>query len=107
MAAPPEKKIKSLRAFAREVETYQAAAGRPLWFRGTGKGIYPLKPSLYRHPAKTTVQEVAELERNLVQHFRQRSIIYGTRPLADDWEVLFFMQHYVFPTRLLDWTESP
>jgi hypothetical protein len=39
--------------------------------------------------------------------FRQRSIPYHSRSLADDWDTLFFMQHYGVPTRLLDWTENP
>jgi len=39
--------------------------------------------------------------------FRQRSIPYHSRPLTDDWDTLFFMQHYGIPTRLLDWTENP
>lgn len=39
--------------------------------------------------------------------FRQRSIPYHNRPLTDDWETLFIMQHYGIPTRLLDWTENP
>jgi hypothetical protein len=39
--------------------------------------------------------------------FRQRSIPYHTRSLIDDWDALFFMQHYSVPTRLLDWTENP
>ena len=25
----------------------------------------------------------------------------------DEWNMLFFMQHYGVPTRLLDWTENP
>lgn len=39
--------------------------------------------------------------------FRQRSLPYHSRDLSDDWEALFFMQHYGAPTRLLDWTENP
>jgi hypothetical protein len=30
-----------------------------------------------------------------------------SRSLVDDWDALFFMQHYGVPTRLLDWTENP
>jgi hypothetical protein len=27
--------------------------------------------------------------------------------LDEDWDTMFFMQHYRIPTRLLDWTENP
>ena len=47
------------------------------------------------------------MERQLMSRFRQRSIPYQTRELKDDWDALFFMQHYGVPTRLLDWTENP
>jgi len=39
--------------------------------------------------------------------FRQRSIPLHNRSLDNDWDALFFMQHYSVPTRLLDWTENP
>jgi len=40
--------------------------------------------------------------------FRQRSIPYQTRVLLDEWDTIFFMQHYGIPTRFV-WTgpENP
>jgi hypothetical protein len=43
----------------------------------------------------------------LVMRFRQRTIPLHSRDLSDEWDALFFMQHYGVPTRLLDWTENP
>lgn len=97
----------NLPEYLKLVEQFQKSAGHSLWFRGSGKSKYRLIPSLYRHPSLTTQAELEELERQLMVRFRQRSIPYHTRNLSDDWEALFFMQHYGVPTRLLDWTENP
>ncbi|HEX4006247.1 MAG TPA: FRG domain-containing protein [Acidobacteriaceae bacterium] len=43
----------------------------------------------------------------MMMRFRQRSLPFVTRQLSDEWDRLFFMQHYGIPTRLLDWTENP
>lgn len=89
------------------VEELQKGKNTPLWYRGCGKSNYKLLPSLYRHPTKTKIEDIARLEGQLITRFRQRSIPFHDRTLADDWDTLFFMQHYGIPTRLLDWTENP
>ena len=102
-----EYRPKSLPEYLERVERLQKKAGHPLWFRGTRKMTYPLIPSFYRHPKLTSSDAIQELERKLMTRFRQRSIPYLSRDISDDWEALFFMQHYGVPTRLLDWTENP
>jgi hypothetical protein len=77
-----------------------------LWFRGVGKSNYGLVPSLFRHPRITDVKELIELEFDILNRFKHRSIPFQQRPLNTDWEYLFFMQHYAVPTRLLDWSEN-
>jgi hypothetical protein len=88
------------------VQALQRTAGHPLWFRGNRQSKYKLIPSLYRHPNITSIDQLRKLERELMVRFRQRSLPYHSRDLRDDWEALFFMQHYGVPTRLLDWTEN-
>jgi hypothetical protein len=89
------------------IETHQAAAGTSLWYRGCGNAAHKLLPSLYRHPTYRTSDEFSNVENQIMMRFRQRSIPFVQRALGDDWEVLFLMQHYGVPTRLLDWTENP
>jgi hypothetical protein len=99
--------LRSLAQYLELIERLQREAGHSLWFRGCGRASYVLIPSLYRHPTKVSQHDLEELERQLMTRFRQRSIPYHSRNLSDDWDALFFMQHYGVPTRLLDWTENP
>ena len=80
-----------------------------LWFRGQSRQEYTLVPSVFRPPRN----EEAGCENGsawydesmMIQHFRQRNPSYDqTHKIAFD--LLCLMQHYQFPTRLLDWTES-
>lgn len=99
---------RSLPQYLEVIEGFQAGpAGSSLWYRGCGSDKDKLLPTLFRHKKLKTAEELSGLERDLMMRFRQRSIPYRTRSLADDWEALFFMQHYGVPTRLLDWTENP
>lgn len=107
MAKVTERPINSFRQYVALVERMQSNAKNSLWFRGCGNTNHSLLPSLYRHRAKRTAQEFEELERKLMTRFRQRSMPLVNRPLNEDWDTLFFMQHYGIPTRLLDWTENP
>ena len=84
-----------------------AAGANPLWFRGCGSHTYRLIPSLYRHPTTTNPGDLLSLEARMLERFRQRSLPFHDRRLDDDWECLFFMQHFGVPTRLLDWSENP
>ena len=107
MARVREEKPRSFTDFVALVEKYRSSSEDELWYRGCGKADYKLVPSLYRHKTETTIEKVAVLEQSLIDRFRQRSIPLLTRPLGDEWDTLFFMQHYRIPTRLLDWTENP
>jgi hypothetical protein len=107
MPAPRERRARTLPQYLALIEDAQRRASESLWYRGCGSAKHKLLPSLYRHRGHTQVEQFATLERQLMTRFRQRSIPYHSRTLTDDWDALFFMQHYAVPTRLLDWTENP
>src|SRR3954451_21756407 len=100
--------VESLRAYTELIEDLMTDS-EPLWCRGVGNAGHGLVPSMYRHPSITDIDELLALEHLLVQRFKERSIPYQATPvrLQDKWDVLFVMQHFGAPTRLLDWTENP
>ena len=77
------------------------------WFRGVGKERYELVPRIYRgkqeigweYNANEAVDMRAEFARR-AKPFINRNLPYSIG------EYLHLMQHYGFPTRLLDWTEG-
>jgi hypothetical protein len=71
------------------------------WYRGHSQGTYQLIPSLFR--GMSTATELRERETDLYYEFRSRA--RQLHHLPSSWDVLFAMQHYGVPTRLLDWTE--
>ena len=107
MSRVREERPSSLLEYLALVEQQQKKAPQSVWYRGCGSSQFRLLPSLYRHRNATSPESLASLERELMTRFRQRSIPYHSRVLTDDWDTLFFMQHYGVPTRLLDWTENP
>jgi hypothetical protein len=107
MTVPGVVNASTLKEFTELIEALKPSMDAPVLFRGCGKATYTLLPSLYRHPKKKDVAELIELEGSILTRFRHRSIPYQERPPGGDWELLFLMQHFGVPTRLLDWTENP
>jgi hypothetical protein len=106
---PPvkEERPRSFVEYVQVIEKYQAASASPLWYRGVDKSGHPLSPSLYRHKSPKTAEAFAMLEGEVISRFTQRSLPYLKQPMSDPWQKLFMMQHFGFPTRLLDWSENP
>jgi FRG domain len=100
-------KIKTFKQFVSEVESLRVSGPGRLWYRGCGGASYQLRPTLYRHKIKCSIADCIDNEKALFRRFQQRSIPFRTRTLETEWDMLFFMQHYGVPTRLLDWTENP
>lgn len=82
------------------VRQARADLGNPdvVWYRGMSSSNYTLLPSLLR------ASKGIEKEQSLFNEY-QRSAARLTTPRTNDWELLFDMQHYGIPTRLLDWTD--
>lgn len=102
-------------AFLAEIANARTKVGCPeggdseAWFRGHTRADFKLLPSLFRafeQPnAEKNWQTVFYKESDLFWEFAARAReLHGV--LEDDWDILFAMQHYGTPTRLLDWTES-
>jgi hypothetical protein len=121
MPAPRSVVVTSLEEFAAELERGLAAtkarnpsATSPAnWYRGHGQAkSFKLLPTLYRHPKIKKLSDLLDMERKMLDDFRRQNVLHqfsSTALPGDDWrfELLFYMQHYGVPTRLLDWSLNP
>lgn len=104
--APVCDKITSLASYM-SLMAGMTNSGSRFWFRGTRESRHDLEPSLFRHPSIKDANKLIELEWALLSDFRHKAPPFTTSLPKDDLEVLFLMQHFGVPTRLLDWSESP
>ncbi len=104
-----ELKIHRPRSFAELLDFIEQFQSRSIvsWYRGCHNFGHTLVPSLYRHKKRRKIEELISLETEITTRFVQRSLPFISRTLVDEWDKLFFTQHYGVPTRLLDWTENP
>ena len=74
-----------------------------LWFRGHARTTYQLVPSLLRESIGQRKRYIDEV--SLTRHFKAMNP-EAVASDASDFDWLVTMQHYLAPTRLLDWTEN-
>jgi hypothetical protein len=76
-----------------------------LFFRGHSVGTWSLLPSLLRN-INHDKKRLNYLESTLYYDFISNGGPLLGRIDKKSWEILFLMQHFGIPTRLLDWTEN-
>lgn len=104
------KEIKTLKMYSSYIENaLNGTSENTLWFRGCGDSEYSLTPSIHRHPTIKGGRELIDLEQKIIYRFKQRAIPFLEKPIniENQWELIFLMQHFGSPTRLLDWSENP
>jgi hypothetical protein len=106
IVAPIVATVSSVKDFATLVID-ATRGGHRRWFRGTRDCVHQLVPSLYRHPKVKGTDPMIDLEWRLLSEFRHEAPPFANTLPTEPLEILFLMQHYGIPTRLLDWTENP
>jgi hypothetical protein len=110
----------ALAEIQKEVAELQARIrqrGSRAWFRGHSDARWVLKSRLHRHVEELIQASGGELEgekaafrrdeeKSLYWRFRARAWALLGPEQRSNWGLIFAMQHYGVPTRLLDWTES-
>lgn len=74
-----------------------------VWFRGTTDAKTGLLPSLFRQ--ELTARQTTAVEVDAFFEFQARAA-EAQQGSISGWDMLFMMQHYQIPTRLLDWTDA-
>ena len=100
-------KAKSFSDILAGIEEFQSSTEIP-WYRGCSRLTYDLLPKIARGASGSRkFSDVHPRELRMSREFRERARPLMIGPADDDWDLMFYMQHYGVPTRLLDWSDSP
>jgi hypothetical protein len=103
---------------ARSLSERFRADGSVAWYRGHQSENWELKSAAHRHVERLTSEFVRrpdaaelrdllrEVSKTLYRRFKAEAWSLLHERERSDWAVLFAMQHFAIPTRLLDWSES-
>ena|ERR1700682_1230203 len=98
--------VKSLAEYVSEVlkvaKLWSPSRTAQLWFRGQRLAGWHLTPSYYRE----FEAYIPDVENTFMTQYMLRGGRLVTVTPTRRWEWLYLMQHYGFPTRLLDWSDS-
>ncbi|MCK1307650.1 FRG domain-containing protein [Bradyrhizobium sp. 45] len=101
-ANSPFRRVQSAEEFDRAIVDAKAkisAVRSGAWFRGQRVGAWSLTPGLFRRGNDSG------REHALFEEFRIKSGLILPEK-STSWRMLYLMQHFGVPTRLLDWTET-
>jgi hypothetical protein len=93
--------IKTISEFVERITSVSAQHDHELLWRGHSDCSYKLIPNIYRKEGKLVAKEHLILKEAVIRHPEEFSV------RSSYFEKLALMQHYEFPTRLLDLTENP
>ena len=90
-----------------QAEILDDTPGRNYIFRGVSKAKYTLVPSVGRVKSSRGNTSTLQLEKRLLQLFKESAVSHLDFKPSHDLEWLAVAQHHGLPTRLLDWSYNP